>query len=157
LHLRRRETPAWWDDPQHDQPEAARAEPADRADVARDVEAGDTAGTIAECFERMTPRARLVWLLRVFCELSSEEVAAHPDLNTTPAAVDTMLMRCRQELRRCVQAKGFDPASLPVGTLTALWEMVMMPDRVTTQARTVPRENLPRDAAPDRSGGDHQA
>jgi RNA polymerase sigma factor (sigma-70 family) len=117
LNLRRRETQAWWD------------EPVAPADAARNVEADETAGAIVECFERMTPRARLVWLLRVFYELSAEETAAHPDLDTTPAAIDMMLARCRKHMRRCARAKGLDPASLPVGTLTSLWEMVMERER----------------------------
>src|SRR6185436_573572 len=82
LHLRRRETQAWWDDSDADEVTAVRAELVDPTDVSREVEASESAEKIVGCFESMTPRARLVWLLRVFYELSSEEVAAHPELRT---------------------------------------------------------------------------
>jgi hypothetical protein len=123
--LKGRETQAGWDEMRSDEQAPPIAEPLDPGDASRDAEAAESAGAIAECLAQMTPRARFVWLLRVFYDMSSEEVARHPDLRTTPAAVDTMLLRCRRHMQRCAREKGFDPGSLPVGTLTTLWEMVM--------------------------------
>lgn len=88
------------------------------------VYAGEQAQAIAECSRRLSPRARWVWFLRVFYELSSVDIARHPEVAGTPAGVDTMLLRCRSQMRDCMTSKGFDPGRIPVGAFTLLWEML---------------------------------
>jgi len=82
------------------------------------------ARAILRCFADFTERARIVWFLRVFYELSSAEIARHPRVATSPAAVDTMLLRCREHLRRCMKSHGLDPTQIPAGTFTALWNVI---------------------------------
>jgi RNA polymerase sigma factor (sigma-70 family) len=79
------------------------------------------ADAISQCSGRLTPKARLVWVLRVFHEMSSSEIANHPDVATTRAAVDTMLLRCRAWMRECMATKGFDLREIPAGTFARLW------------------------------------
>lgn len=94
------------------------------------AEPAEHARAIAECWRLLTPRARLVWFLRIFYELSSAQIARHLEVTSTPAAVDTMLLRCRSHMRECMMAKGFEPHRMPTGTFTTLWEtMVKDPPR----------------------------
>ena len=76
------------------------------------------------CLSSLTDRARFVWFLRVFYELKSAVIARHARVQCTSAAVDTMLMRCRERLRECMTGRGLDPTRMPAGTFAALWEVV---------------------------------
>ena len=89
------------------------------------TESAEHADAILECCRQLTPKARAAWFLRVFHEFSSADIARHPDVASTPIAVDAMLMRCRKLMSACMRSKGFDPARLPSGTFTRLWEMLM--------------------------------
>jgi DNA-directed RNA polymerase specialized sigma24 family protein len=82
------------------------------------------ARAMVSCLSSLTERARLVWFLRVFYELKSAVIAKHARVQSNSAAVDTMLMRCRERLRECMTGRGLDPARMPAGTFAALWEVV---------------------------------
>jgi len=84
----------------------------------------DHARAIIACARALTRKARRAWLLRVFYDFTSVDIARHPDVDSTPAAVDAMLLRCRKVMRRCMLDKGLDPGTLPTGTFSMLWEMV---------------------------------
>ena len=99
------------------------------------------AHAIAECSGQFTAKARLVWVLRVFHELPSAQIARHPDVETTTAAVDTMLLRCRNQMRDCMTGKGFDLREMPPGTFTLLWGLIDV-DRWSTRSPSR-REALP--------------
>jgi DNA-directed RNA polymerase specialized sigma24 family protein len=97
-------------------------EPADDGTPENSAAGQEVALAIAGCALRLTPRSRLVWMLRTFYEWSSEEIAQHPEVETTPAAIDTMLLRCRRALAECLNSKGIGRAVLPGGTFVSLWE-----------------------------------
>lgn len=82
------------------------------------------ARAIIACARVLTRKARRAWLLRVFYDFTSADIARHPDVDSTPAAVDAMLLRCRKVMRRCMRDKGLDPAAIPTGTFAMLWELV---------------------------------
>ena len=88
------------------------------------ADSAEHARAIAECAMNLTFRARRVWFLRVFHDLPSADIARHPDVASTPAAVDAMLMRCRKNMRACITTRGFDPSRIPPGTFARLWEML---------------------------------
>ena len=88
-------------------------------------ESEEQADAILECCRQLTPKARMAWFLRVFHEFSSADIARHPEVASTSIAVDAMLLRCRRLMSACMKSKGFDPARLPSGTFTRLWEMLM--------------------------------
>lgn len=95
------------------------------ADPGATFEGASYARAIVVCLSELTQRARLVWFLRAFYELKSAEIARHTKVTTTPAAVDTMLLRSRDTLRDCMTKRGLDPLRLPPGTFAALWEVVL--------------------------------
>jgi DNA-directed RNA polymerase specialized sigma24 family protein len=102
---------------------AVEREPTSTADAESGVLGPEYARAILECFSNLTPRARLAWFLRVFYELSSRDIARHPGVRTTPAAVDMMLLRSREHVRTCMEARGLDAAKMPTGTFGALWNV----------------------------------
>ena len=121
-------------------PHAVRWESADDADLmdltplpstfrtcAVPGEGAEYAKAILECLSRLAFKARLVWFLRAFYDLSSAQVAHHPGVASKPAAVDTMVRRVRVRLRTCLEAKGHDPERFPTGTFTALWDVIFGP------------------------------
>ncbi|HKQ59950.1 MAG TPA: sigma-70 family RNA polymerase sigma factor [Candidatus Polarisedimenticolaceae bacterium] len=79
---------------------------------------------LCRCLERLTPRARRIWLLRACLELSSREIAHHPGVRASVATVDVMLLRCRQRIRGCLREKGYEPRDMPRGTFATLWDAV---------------------------------
>ena len=90
-------------------------------------EGAEYAKAILDCLSGVAAKARLVWFLRAFYELSSAQAARHPGVASKPAAVDTMVRRVRVRLRACLEGKGHDPERFPTGTFTALWDAVFGP------------------------------
>jgi DNA-directed RNA polymerase specialized sigma24 family protein len=88
----------------------------------RIAEANEFATGLIECLAGLRPRSRRVWVLRAVHDLSTREIAAHPDIVASEANVDVILMRTRAHLRECLGAKGLDQEHLPPGTFTKLWE-----------------------------------
>jgi len=84
-------------------------------------------GALSRCASALHPRMQRIWFLRVFLELSSREIARHPDVATSPGAVDVALVRCRALMGECMRAKGFEPQDMPSGTFAALWEALYRP------------------------------
>ena len=80
------------------------------------------AEALCGCAAALTPRARKAWLLRVFYDKPSREIATHPEVAMKPATVDVTLARCRESIRQCMVSKGFDADDIPPGTFAALWE-----------------------------------
>jgi DNA-directed RNA polymerase specialized sigma24 family protein len=83
----------------------------------------EVAGALAQCASTLSSRSRRAWLLRVFYDFSSRDIARHPAVLSSPAGVDAMLARCREHLRACMEKKGVSMRSLPVGTFVRLWEL----------------------------------
>jgi len=82
------------------------------------------AAAIVACLSRLAARTKAAWCLRVLLELSSEQIARHPSIGMTPGAVDVMLFRVREAMRKCLASRGVDPATLPPGTYVHLWESI---------------------------------
>jgi RNA polymerase sigma factor (sigma-70 family) len=81
------------------------------------------AAALRSCADRLQPRSRLVWFFRVFLEMPSREIAAHPDVGLKPAHVDVLLQRAREAIRECMQGKGFAPQDMPPGVFVELWRV----------------------------------
>lgn len=79
------------------------------------------AGLLA-CVERLRPRARAIWILRVLFEFPSKQVGRHPSVRMSPAAVDVALARGRRAIRTCMRKKNLDASSVLPGTFVAVWE-----------------------------------
>src|SRR5262249_33272709 len=100
---------------------------ADAAEV--NVQHEQFVSAIRACVATLAPRARIVWSFRVFLDMPSKKIAAHPDVRMTPAAVDMLFSRTRQMLRACMESKGFNSDDAPPGTFVALWQMLHDPTR----------------------------
>lgn len=73
------------------------------------------------CAGQMQERERRIWFFRVFYEMRTRDIAAHPEIRLNPGHVDVLLQRCREAMRRCMARRGFEPRDLPTGAFTALW------------------------------------
>ncbi len=80
------------------------------------------AAALRECAGTLQRRARAVWLLRVFLEMPSAEIARHPGVRMRAPAVDMMLMRCRRIIGQCMRGKGFEPKDIPPGAFAVVWK-----------------------------------
>lgn len=98
-----------------------RSAPDAQVDIGTDRQQFATA--LKECALELSPRARFAWFLRVFLDMPSKQIAAHPSVQMSPAAVDTTLARCRSLIRECMSKKDFGPEDIPPGTFTVLWEI----------------------------------
>src|SRR5262245_25406623 len=79
------------------------------------AERGQFTRALCTCLSKLTPRARRVWLFRACLELSSREIARHPEVRMSVGAVAVALARCRIRLRACLLGKGFEPGDMPPG------------------------------------------
>ena len=96
---------------------ASEPEPAEAA-----VERRRFVDGLLHCGGRLPERDRRIWRLRALLELSSREIAEHPDVRLRADHVDVILQRCRERLKQCMALAGFELSTLPPGTLLALWE-----------------------------------
>jgi len=80
------------------------------------------AQVLVGCVKNLQPRSRRIWFLRVFCDLSSREIAGHPEVNLKPSHVDVVLQRSRHSLRDCMQKHGYQLAEMPAGVFVAIWD-----------------------------------
>lgn len=85
------------------------------------------ATALQDCAARLKERDRCVWFFRVFYELPSREIAAHPEIRLKAPHVDVILQRCRRAVRDCMRKKGHEVTELPRGTFLHLWETWRMP------------------------------
>ena len=76
---------------------------------------------LQQCVQKLERRARLIWFLRVLCELRSQEIARHPTIRLKPSHVDVILHRVRREVRDCMARRGYAPEDMPTGTFVELW------------------------------------
>lgn len=86
------------------------------------VERSRFVGSLIECAGRLPARDRTIWTMRVLLELSSREIAEHPDVRLRPDHIDVILQRCRERVKACMGERGRDWTDLPRGTFLALWE-----------------------------------
>ncbi len=86
------------------------------------AETTEFVAALVDCLSGVQARARRIWVLRAVLDLSTREIAAHPDAGANKANVDVILMRVRTVLRECLGSKGFEMRQLPPGTFTQLWD-----------------------------------
>ena len=87
------------------------------------VEQKEFARALRRCAERLDPRTRCVWFLRVLYDLSSKEIAVHPRVRLKVNHVDVLLHNGRKAIRRCMARQGYQPQEMPPGTFTELWKV----------------------------------
>lgn len=100
-----------------------------RADAA--VEAGELARALRVCVSGLPERDRRVWFYRVYYEMSSRQVAAHPRIGLRTDHVDVINQRTREALRRCMANKGHDLTDFPKEAFMELWEVLSDVARAT--------------------------
>lgn len=86
------------------------------------VEAREFVDALRACVERLQPRSRRAWFFRAFYDLSSREIASHPDVGISAAHVDVLINRARSALKTCLASRGLYPQDCPVGAFATLWE-----------------------------------
>ncbi|MCA9753200.1 MAG: sigma-70 family RNA polymerase sigma factor [Gemmatimonadetes bacterium] len=79
------------------------------------------------CLERLSARDRTIWFFRTFYDLSSRDIARHPEIGIKTPHVDVILQRTRASLRDCLARKGHDREDLLPGTFVALWQRFRLP------------------------------
>lgn len=80
------------------------------------------AGELRDCVENLAPRSRRIWFFRVFYEMPSKSIAAHPGIGLKVGHVDVVLQRARKAVRACMEKKGYHPEDMPPGTFVAMWK-----------------------------------
>jgi RNA polymerase sigma factor (sigma-70 family) len=91
------------------------------------VECQEFVQALQRCVERLNERSRLIWFLRVCCEMSSKEIAKHPRVGgLQPSHVDVLMQRGRQKIKDCMEAGGFQPQDMPQGAFTVLWKTILL-------------------------------
>ena len=92
------------------------------------------AESVAACAAGLTRRARLVWFLRVFCDLPTVRIACHPAVRMQPGAVDMSLTRSRRAVQDCLEKRGFEPADVGSGAFIACWEVFREDSRLMRES-----------------------
>ena len=87
------------------------------------AEGAEFARALAECVGKLKERARAIWIFRVFYEMSSKEIARHPEIGITPGNVDVILQRSREALSDCMHRKGLSAEDLPPGAFAEIWSV----------------------------------
>lgn len=98
-----------------------RIAPRDSAGPAAGIESRAYAAALRECAEHLEERARKIWIFRVFYEMSTREISAHPEVQIKPGYVDVTLQRVRDAMRNCMQRKGHDTHEMPTGVFVEMW------------------------------------
>ena len=86
------------------------------------VEFAEVTTALELCIETLAPRARRIWIFRTFFDMSSRDIAAHPDIRVTPANVDVIVGRARTALRACLEKGGVGATDLAVAGMARLWD-----------------------------------
>jgi len=88
-----------------------------------DAERREFATALRGCAETLDVRTRMVWFLRVFCDLATKEIATHPSVRLKPGHVDVLLQRARRQIRTCMRRLGHESHDLPPGTFAEIWRL----------------------------------
>jgi RNA polymerase sigma factor (sigma-70 family) len=87
------------------------------------VECREFVEALRRCVENLKAHTRLAWFLRMFYEMSSKEIAAHPGVRLKVSHVDVLLQRSRKAIGDCMHRRGFDAQDMPAGTFVELWQV----------------------------------
>ena len=84
------------------------------------------------CADKLGRRSRLAWFFRVFYDMPSKEIAAHPEISIKCSHVDVVLNRARKAISDCMARRGFDTHEIPSGTFVELWKAFRLeePERI---------------------------
>lgn len=110
------------------------------------VESREFARAVRDCVEALPARGRRVWFFRVYYEMSSRDIAAHPLVDVNAAHVDVLVQRARRALRDCLRAKGHAIEDNPAVGFVEVWDLLHS---------LAPRERAgsPSAASPPPTGG----
>lgn len=86
-----------------------------------EAEARELASALVECAGRLQPKARRVWFLRALHDMTSRDIATHPEVLLDAAYVDVVAKRARDAIRACLGEKGHDATDAPAGAFVELW------------------------------------
>lgn len=86
------------------------------------------AEALVACAAHLRPTHRRIWIFRVFYDMSSKQIARHPEVELKASHVDVVLQRVRQRLRTCMQSRGLETHRLPPGSFAALWSAFRLRD-----------------------------
>ena len=95
--------------------------PHDRPDMR--LASKDFAVALRICAEQLEERARSMWFMRVFYDMPSKTIAAHPRIELKASHVDVVLQRSRATMQKCMHKKGYHREDMPPGTFIAVWQM----------------------------------
>jgi DNA-directed RNA polymerase specialized sigma24 family protein len=87
------------------------------------VEQNEFTLALRGCVQALEPAARRAWFFRVFYEMPSKAIAAHPAVRLKASHIDVVLQRSRHAVRDCMKRRGFEPHDVPPGTFAALWRL----------------------------------
>jgi len=94
------------------------------ADPEGATEAGEFARALRSCAEGLSPRSLRIWYFRVLLDMSSREIADHPEVALKASHVDVLLHRIRTVIQECMEKRGQRWGQLPPGTFTLIWELI---------------------------------
>jgi RNA polymerase sigma factor (sigma-70 family) len=76
---------------------------------------------IVDCAAVLKDMHRRIWLFRVLLEMSTQDIARHPDVGLETGYIDVILKRSRDSVKACMEKKGFETSHLPPGVFSGLW------------------------------------
>jgi RNA polymerase sigma factor (sigma-70 family) len=91
------------------------------------VEFDEVTRALESCLEKLAPRARLIWIFRTFFEMSSRDIAAHPDIQLKASHVDVLVGRTRSAVQTCLVQRGLDASHFDVVGIARLWDRFVRP------------------------------
>lgn len=86
------------------------------------VAASEFARDLIRCLGALKARSRLMWFYRVFYDLSSRDIAAHPRIGLDVGHVDVLMQRTRTLIQQCLQKSGHDASTIPAGVYARIWD-----------------------------------
>jgi len=66
-------------------------------------------------------RSRAAWIFRVFYDMSSKQIATHPEVGVAAPHVDVIVHRAREAVGNCLTRKGHRSRELPHGAFVEAW------------------------------------
>jgi len=85
------------------------------------VDGREFAAALRGCAEQLNARSLTIWILRVFAEMSSRQIAAHPEVSLKVGHVDVVFQRTRKAIGTCMRGKGYEPQDIPPCAFVELW------------------------------------
>ena len=71
----------------------------------------------------------------MFYDMSSKEIASHPEVCLKPNHVDVILLRARQLITKCMRSRGYEPGDALPGTFVELWKAFRVQELLEDRGR----------------------